>query len=612
MGRSRDRTRNATPERWSRDWIILVLFAVFLVIIVANLIYIQVIRGPEYARMAQSSHTTEVSLSARRGTVYDRNGEVIASNVDATTIYVNPQEVTNAERLATVLAEVLGQDAGKTKEDYLKIVDQPDLSFAYIQRKADVTTTETLKNRLVDEKLKGVHYLDDTKRVYPNGDVGSQIVGMVDIDGKGISGLELEYDDLLKGEDGSIVFERGMNDIPISGGETSRVDTVDGTDIVTSVDINLQKLCEELLLTTVEDTEAQGGSVTVMDAGTGEIYAACSYAKKSDEEREAELAAAEKAAAAAAAASGQPGDGSLPGDLCDYKLEVGKLAPVTDIYEPGSTFKAFTAYSVLANNDAINPSTTYKVPYALEVFDKVVTDSHDHPYEDMTITEILADSSNTGTTLMSREVDLAQLYDTYRAFGIGQKTGCDFPGDAAGQLADSRDWYGVQSATVTFGQGLTVTPLQLVRAYGVLEQDGILVTPHFLTDVPNDAEKTETLMTDLTKRETVADAGVCQEVSEMLTHVVTEGTGEAAAVEGFAVTGKTGTAEIASAYGGYEENAYVMSFCGWLYGSSSDLICLVTVNRPHTMAGAGGLCGPVFSEIMTYATKRYQIDAQSK
>lgn len=611
MGRNQDRTRHATPERWSRDWIILVLFAAVLAAIVANLIYIQVIRGPEYARMAEASHTTEVSLSARRGTVYDRNGEVIASNVDATTIYVNPQEVTNAERLASVLAEVLGPESGKSKEDYLKLVDQSELSFAYIQRKADVTLANTLKERLTDEKLKGIHYLDDTKRVYPNGEVGSQIIGMVDIDGKGISGLELEYNELLKGEDGSIVFERGMNDIPITNGETSRTETVDGTDIVTSVDINLQKLCEELLLDAIVSTEAQGGSVTVMDASNGEIYAACSYAKKSNEELEAETAAAQRKVDEAQAA-GQSLDVNPLDTLVDYKLEVGKLAPVTDIYEPGSTFKAFTAYSVLANNPNITPASTYTVPYALEVYDTVITDSHDHPVQDMSLRAILADSSNTGTTLMSREVQTSQLYDTYHAFGFGQKTGCDFPGDTAGQLEESKDWDGVQSATVTFGQGLTVTPLQLVRAYGALEQGGVLTTPHFLIDVPNDAEKAQSLMASLTKRENVADAGTCDEVSEMLTSVVTEGTGEAAAVEGFSVTGKTGTAEIASTYGGYEENAYIMSFCGWLHGSSSDLICLVTINRPLTMLGAGGLCGPVFSQIMSYAATRYQIDAQGK
>ncbi len=611
MGRNQDRTRSAMPKQWSRDWIILVLFALALVAIIANLIYIQVIRGPEYARMAEASHTTEVSLSARRGTVYDRNGEVIASNVDATTIYVNPQEVTNAERLASILTEVLGPESGKSKDDYLKIVDQSDLSFAYIQRKADVTTASTLKDRLADEKLKGIHYLEDTKRVYPNGDVGSQIIGMVDIDGKGISGLELEYDELLKGEDGSIVFERGMNDIPITNGETSRVDTVDGTDIVTSVDVNLQKLCEELLLDALISTEAQGGSVTVMDASNGEIYAACSYAKKSNEELEAEAAAAQRKVDEAQAA-GQPLEVNPLDTMVDYKLEVGKLASVTDLYEPGSTFKAFTVYSVLANNANIDANSTYTVPYALEVYDTVITDSHDHPVQDMSLRAILADSSNTGTTLVSREVSTAQLYDTYSAFGFGKKTGCDFPGDTAGQLEQSQDWDGVQSATVTFGQGLTVSPLQLVRAYGALEQGGTLMTPHFLIDVPNDAEKAQSLMANLTKSETVADASVCDEVSDMLTSVVTEGTGQAAAVEGFSVAGKTGTAEIASTYGGYEENAYVMSFGGWLYGSSSDLVCLVTVNRPHTNLGAGGLCGPIFSKIMSYAATRYQIDAQGR
>lgn len=248
MARYTDRASAATPKRWSRDWVIVVIFAAFLAAIIANLVYIQVIRGPEYAALATQSHTTEVEVSARRGTVYDRNGEVIASNVDATTIYVNPQEVTDATKLSKVLFEELGQESGRTEEDYYALVNQPELSFAYIQRKADATVALALKERLESEGIKGVHYLDDTKRVYPNGEVGSQIVGTVDIDGKGIAGLELEYDELLKGENGLIVFERGMNDIPISDGETERTDTVDGTDIITSVDINLQKICEEALL----------------------------------------------------------------------------------------------------------------------------------------------------------------------------------------------------------------------------------------------------------------------------------------------------------------------------------------------------------------------------
>lgn len=608
MSRSMKHTGRSASQQWSRDWIIVVLFTAFLAAIIGNLVYIQIIRGPEFASMAAEAHMNEITLSARRGTVYDRNGEVIASNVDATTIYVNPQEVTEPDKLAGILFEVLGEETGRSKEDFLSTVSQSDLSFAYILRKADLKTADALKGRLKNENVAGIHYLEDTKRIYPNGTVGQQVVGLVDIDGKGISGLELQYDKILKGQDGTVVVERGLNDIPMSNGEASRVNTVNGTDIVTSVDINLQKLCEERLLRAIVDTESQSGTVTVMDASNGEIYAACSYAKKSNEELEADAKQLEKLEAKAAAGE----DVDMSPYQIDYKLEVGKLGSITDIYEPGSTFKAFTAYSVLANNENITPQTTYNVPYALDVYDTTITDSHDHALMDMTITAILADSSNTGTTLMSREVSTSTLYDTYSAFGFGQRTGCDFPGDAAGQLEQAKDWDGVQSATVTFGQGLTVSPLQLVRGYGVLQQGGIMTTPHFLTGIPNDEEKEAELLANLTTRTTVADAETCKEVGDMLTEVVTNGTGQAAAVESFTVSGKTGTAEIASVNGGYEENAYIMSFCGWLHNSSSNLICLVTLNRPHSDKGAGAECGPVFADIMSYAAKRYQVDAQSR
>lgn len=633
MGRRGDNSTRRMPEIWSRDWIIVVLFALMLVAIVGQLVYIQVIRGPEYAARAASAHTADITLSARRGTIYDRNGEVVASNVDATTIYVNPKEVTDPAALARVLEEVMGPTTGKTYADYYSTVTQADLSFAYIMRKADVALAAQLKERLEADDVKGIHYLEDTKRVYPNGSVGSQVVGTVDIDGKGIAGLEMQYDKLLKGEDGSLVVEKGLKDIPVTNGESERVNAIDGTDIVTSMDISLQRRCEEALLDAIELHEAQGGTVTVLDASSGEIYASCSYVRKSDdqiaEEREAAtkkaeaIRAARAKAANAANANAAPGEEAQPAEaqpeeevvedeVTTYMLEIGKLGAINDVYEPGSTFKPFTVLAVLENNKSVNPGTSYTVPYALEVYDTVITDSHDHETEDMSLTRILADSSNTGTTLVSREVDRINLYDTYKAFGLGSKTGVDFPGDAAGKLEHPDDWDGVQSATVTFGQGLTITGLQLLRAFGALEQDGVLRVPHFLTDVPNDPEKARELTEGFAVASTVADPVVCRDVNDMMTYVVTEGTGAAAAVDGFRATGKTGTAEIASPEGGYEENAYVMSFCGWLYGSSSDLVCLITVDRPLWGKGGGDVCGPVFADIMSFAAERYQIDAQAK
>lgn len=626
MARYGNKGQKSTPDIWSRDFLIFILLAVFLVIIIGRLVYVQVIKGHEYAELAESAHTSEITLTARRGTVYDRNGEVIASNIDATTIYVNPKEVTDQGKLARILSEVLSDTYGKSYDDYYSIVAQSNLSFAYIQRKADVEIATKLKERLKQENVAGIHYLSDTKRVYPNGTVGSQVIGAVDTDGKGIAGLEMEYNSVLAGQDGSMSIEKGMKDIPIANGKVDQVDAVDGIDIVTSVDINLQKHCEESLLAAVKQYEAKGGTVTVLDASTGEIYASCSYSQQGTETVSVETTVpveTSESSVAAGEEGAQGAEGSQASteaktktvteteEVAKYGLEVGKLGAITDAYEPGSTFKPFTAISVLTNNKNITPASTYTVPYSLNVYDSTISDSHEHDTEDMSLTRILAESSNVGITLASREVSTETLYNTYKTFGFGTKTGCDYPGDTAGSLKKSSDWDGVMSATVTFGQGLTVTGLQLIRAYGAIEQGGIERTPHFLTDVPNDDAKAQELMADLTKSSTVADSALCTQTANMLTSVITEGTGEAAAVDGFTVTGKTGTAEVASSYGGYETNSYIMSFCGWLYGSSSHLVCLVTLDRPHSNYGGGDVCGPVFADIMSFAANRYQIDAQA-
>ena len=574
----------------SRDGILLALLGLFLVAIIARLFYVQVVAGGDYADKAATAHTNKITLEAKRGTIYDRNGVVIASDVDATTIYADPQQITEFDGVAQTLADVLGPTTNKTKDDYYKLIDQPDLSFVYILRKADADLASSLKDTLKSQKLDGIHYLSDTKRVYPNGDVGSQLVGNVDVDGNGIAGLELEYNDLVGGTDGVLETERGSKGLPIPDGEISRTDAVDGKDIVTSIDINLQKKAEEALLPVVQEYNAQGGSVTVMDASTGEIYASCSYAKKT---------------------SSSSGDSdSDSGSKSKYSLEVGKLWSATDSYEPGSTFKALTATSILTNNADVNTNTTFTVPGALQVYDATIKDSHEHGTETLSLNDIIAQSSNIGTVLASRTVSSDQLYNTYKTFGIGQNPGTDFPGTASGSIKDASSWDPVTAANITFGQGVSVTGMQIVRAYGALEQRGTMHTPHFLMSIPNDQAKTDELTSPLNTSDNVADANVCNEVVSMMKSVVTDGTGKDAAVDGFTVAGKTGTAEVAKSSGGYG-NGYIVSFGGWLEGSSSNLVCLVTVQQPHTEAGGGEVCGPVFADIMSFAAERYHIAAQA-
>ena len=573
------------PRAFSRDWVIFWLFVAATVVLCVRLVFIQVVKAADYAEMADTSHTKTVSISAKRGTIYDRNGEVLASNVDATTIYADPQLVTDPQGVAEVLEEVLGAEYDKDYSYYYELVTK-DNSFTYIQRKCDAELAEELDGALDEAGLEGIYYLEDTTRVYPYGEVGSQLVGNVDVDGNGIAGLELEYDELVGGEDGEMVVEQGAGGIPIADGHIEITEASDGADIITSIDIKLQEKVEDSLLAAIEDYEAAGGNATVYDAATGEIYASCSYAAVEDDEE---------------------ADGEDDEDAAEdaYELEVGKLGAITDAYEPGSTLKAFTALSVVANGGA-NANTTFTVPYSLDVYDATITDSHTHATEVMTLAQIVAESSNVGMVLASRTIEEEELYATYAMFGFGTKAATDFPGVAAGQLDAASDWDPVRAANITFGQGVTVTNGQLLAAFGAIEQGGTMRTPHFLTSVPGDEEASAELVDVLEEGVEVADAEDCEAVTQMLEGVVTDGTGTTAAIEGFTVVGKTGTAQIAES-GVYTEN-YNVTFAGWLEGSSSDLVCIVTVYEPDGDVAGGTVCGPVFADIMSFAAERYQVN----
>lgn len=587
------------------------IFAIAGAAVLGGLLYRTVIDSQSRQESAQSQYTRSSVDVAERGTIYDRNGEVLASSVESYLINVNPsaigysdstQQGDAATAVAKLLYEYLGQDASKTQDDYYEMVTRQGTSYVVVQRRTDKDVGDQLKAALDEAGLVGVYFTSDSTRVYPNGDTGSQVVGtvglkMLDSQGnvvededydkydsltesyRGTSGLELQYDSLLAGTDGVISREKGKTGVPIAGGSIVLNKATDGDDIVTSIDIKLQAKAESSLKKACKKYESEGGSVTVMDASTGEIYATASFSKDSS------------------AKSG-------------YSLDTGKLWGVSDVYEPGSTFKSITAASVLANSK-VTRSTSFTVPGSLKVYNSTVTDSHDHDTENLTLQQIIAQSSNIGTVLASRKVELSDLSKTYSKFGFGTSTGVDFPGESAGILADSSEWNGVQAANVTFGQGVSTTAMQIVRAYGALEQRGTMRTPHFLVDLPNDSDKAAEYKQEFSKKSRAAKKTTCDEVTKMLRSVVTDGTGTGAAIKGYKVVGKTGTAEIASSSGGYLDEQYIYSFCGWLDDTNSDLVCLVTLDRATGSEGAGDMCGGVFADIMSFAIDRYQITSNS-
>ncbi len=551
----RDRTAS---DNSGRIFFILLIFAAVTLIVLLRLVYLQVIVADQYSAEAKAARTTNIETSPRRGTIYDRNGNILAMNVDATTIYVNPYEVKDVDKEAAQLASALGGDV----ESYKTKLSQQNSSFAYIKRKADVD--EAQKVEALD--LDGIYFIADTKRVYPNNQVGGQIIGFVNVDGKGISGLELYYDEILKGTPGTLVVERGSQGMPIPGGVHQETPAVNGQDIIVSLDIGMQEYLENRLAQGVADVGGTSGNATIMDASTGEILACASlpYFNPSDTTTVAEGSDQAKA--------------------------------ITDSFEPGSTFKAVSALAILEAG-ILTPDSTLFAPASLQADEYTVTDAHERNDETMTFRDILARSSNVGISLATEKLGFAEFYQKILAYHFTEKTGVDYPGEASGYLLDQKQWSLIKSYNVSFGQGVSVTPLQMVRFYGAIVNNGVECVPHFLIEKPHSDDEITYPTEDV-----VENKKALSSLTSMLESVVETGTATDAAIPGFKVAGKTGTAEIAKE-GGYHTGLYNISFVGFLPDSTSQLVCFVGANE----VPADRKVGSVFKDIMSFAIDRYKI-----
>lgn len=563
----------------NRAFVPILIFAALALIVFFRLFYLQVIVAGEYSEQAEEARLVSIDVDARRGTIYDRNGTVLAISVDATTVYCNPSEVNDAGRAAQLLSETLGGQIA----DYLGTLTQSNLSFAYLAQKIDVEVAQDLKAKLDEAQVKGIYFLDDTRREYPNGQVGGQIIGACEIavdeeSGteyySGISGLEAYYDDILSGTPGRYVAERGQYGVPIPGGVHEDTPAVDGQDIVISLDITLQGYLEERLAQGVADIEGTGGNAVVMDAGTGEIYAAASTPYFN------------------------------PADRSVVEEGATQLKSVTDLLEPGSIFKTVSTLAVLETG-TYGPDDEIFCPSYITADGYTISDAHARGDQTMTLRQILDQSSNVGISLAVEEMGFKELYDHIVKYGLHKSTGVDYPGegeagtDALGYLVPFDEWSRVTGYNVSFGQGISVTPLQMTRFYGAIINDGVACTPHFLITKPQTGENPE-----YATEQIVENTSVLPTMIDMLKTVVTDGTGTAAAIDGFEVAGKTSTAEIYDEEnGGYRKGVYNICFTGFLADSSSQLVCFVGANE----VPGDRVVTPVFKDIMTTAIDRFKI-----
>ena len=534
--------------------IMLVLFTVAAV----RLVYFQVVKHDEYAAAAQEQRTRAITLNPKRGTIYDRNGNVLALSVECKTVYCNPHQITDPETTARVLAKHLSG----SYSDYLPKLTS-DLFYQNVELKVDVEVAELLADELAERELGGIYYHDDTKRTYPYGDVGGQILGVLNVDGEAQSGIELIYDSILAGEKGSMLMETGAGGTPIAGGAYEIEEPVNGTDIILTIDIDMQRKVEQIVSQGMGEYEAKSASACVVDPKSGEVLAICTA--------------------------------PLPTINDRSTLDVDSLTMglVHDAVEPGSVFKAISA-AIGIENGIFSSNSVFYVEPSVKVGDHYVwdVDGRDQGMY-MSVREILRRSSNTGAAILVQDYIGPKLFSKgVEGFGIGVSTGIDLPGEVRGTVKPYTSYTGATPGSMSFGQELSIPMIQIVRAYCAIANRGVPTQLHLL-------QAEDGKLVDYEPQERIISEGTALELVDMMRTVVEEGTARGTRREGFDIAGKTGTAEQAGE-NGYSSEDLVSSFCGFANASDPDVVIYVGLNHTaHHSEAAVSLFASIMDEAIT-------------
>lgn len=531
-----------------------------------RLVNVQLLNADDFVEIGRRQRFRTVTLSGGRGDILDRGGNPLAVSLPATSFFADPQFVEDPILAAQRLAPVLGQSA----EDLL-----PKLGgegrFAWLARQvSDAKAAEILA---LD--IPGVFTTEEPSRFHPAGDaLARSVIGAVDIDNLGSSGVEVIYNDLLEGKAGELQIEIGVNGSTIPGAP-ERVDpAAPGADILLTIDRPMQFEVERILRQQIVDMGAQGGVVIVSRPASGEVLAMASMAHNDD------------------------------GELVSPSINMASAWT----FEPGSVMKAMTFASVLDAGIA-DTRSVISVPDTYELYEEVFTDSTPHAPAQWTIPEIVTVSSNVGTIRWAEHLG-GDLLDQYmRRFGFGASPRLGFPGESEGLMLED-DWGGVGTATLALGQGMSVTPVQMLNAYNAIANDGVYTPMQIVREVVH-ADGTRDVPERATPRRIISSP-VSREVRLMLENAVAVGTGVNAQVDGYRVAGKTGTARKARDQAtGYQDEAgnyrYVTSFVGFLPADQPELSILVTIDRPTASIYAGHVAAPAFADIARYAVRHLRI-----
>lgn len=518
---------------------------------------IQILHGDRLRGEIQRIYQKEVTVVPARGSIYDRNGEDLAISIPVDSVYARPARIDDPVGTAKRLSAVLELDY----ETILKKLRQ-DAPFVWLKRQV----VPLVGSRVRSMGLPGIGVMQETRRFYPNLELASHLLGFVGVDGQGLEGIEFQYDSLLKGEMTRLIVDHDALGRPLSGADGMVVARKDGRNLVLTIHKEIQYITEKKLLEGVEAAKARGGIAIVMDPKTGEILAMANVPRFN------------------------------PNTYKQYPEETLRNRSITDSYEPGSVFKAFVVAAAIEEKVFRPTDPIYCESGAYRIHDKVIRDVH--RYGTLPLAGVIQKSSNIGAAKIGLSMGAEKVYSYIWRFGFGRPTGIDLPGETSGLVRPPK-WAPIELATISFGQGISVTPLQLATAFCALANGGRLMRPYVVKEIldaqGNTVEKRNPQEVGQAISPTTA-----RDVTQMLTLVVSpEGTGSLAAVEGFRVAGKTGTAQKPDLRnGGYLKGKYVASFVGFAPANDPRLCVLVAVDEPQGNIYGGQVAAPIFREIL--------------
>ena len=514
----------------------------------ARATYLGSVRAGSLERAAATQQVSDVVVPAPRGAITDRSGAELAMNVSADDIVADPYLITNAASASAELSAVLGMP----QLTVLGRITRAHTGYVLLAH----LVPSAQANLVANLHIAGINLIPQTKRVYPRGTEAAQIIGMVHSSGVGASGIEYRYNNVLEGSDGlrRIVSDAIGQPISISDLRATRP----GKTVALTIDSGLQQEVERVLAQVGSTYSPKSATAIAVEPSTGAILALANWRSPS------------------ADSSAGPDD-----------LAIGLN------YEPGSTFKAITVAGALQDG-LVTPNTQFDIPPVLQFADRQIHDAEDHGYETLSVANILKYSSNIGADLIGQRLGSKRFDDWVRRFGFGQPTGVDLPGEQSGIVLHWWQYSGSSMANLPFGQGESVTPMQMVAAYDAIADGGILRAPHVVQSVGANARA-------LPPGHRIISAATASELRDMLRGVFADGgTASGAEISGYDMAGKTGTANIAID-GHYSDSAYVASFIGMVPTDHPRLVVAVVVNQPQGSIFGGSVAAPAFQQIVGWA-----------